>query len=152
MNNDLTLIISNGMLLDPDSKTKCHAHIVISNGKFLHIEKNLNELNELKKKFTDAKVIDAQDKLVLPGLVDLRARFREPGEEHKATIASEAYAAAKAGITSVCIPPDTDPIIDKPSVANTIFEKSRLANAAKIYPVAALSQHLDGKMLGVSGQ
>ena len=147
MNNNQTLIISNGTLLDPSSKTECSAHIVIANGKFLHIEKNLNELSNLKKKFADADIIDAQDKLVLPGLVDLRARFREPGEEYKATIASEAYAAAKAGITSVCLPPDTDPIIEKPSVANTILEKSRLANATKIYPVAALSQHLDGNML-----
>jgi len=148
MNTDHTLIISNGTLIDPSSKTECIAHIVIQNGKFLHIEKNPSELNSFEKKFTNAQIIDARGKLVLPGLVDLRARFREPGEEHKATIASEAYAAAKAGITSVCIPPDTDPIIDRPSVANSILEKSRLANAAKLYPVAALSQNLKGDMLG----
>ena len=142
------LIIANGTVIDPSSDTQEKAHIVIDNGKFHSIEHNITELTALQKKFEDAQTIDANDKLVIPGLVDLRARFHEPGQEFKATITSETYAAAKAGITSVCIPPDTDPIIDKPSVANTLSEKSRLAQGAKIYPISALTRNLEGKMLG----
>lgn len=148
MSSSKPLIIANGTLIDPSSNTEIVAHIVINDGKFDTIEANTDELHSLQQRFGNAETIDASNKLVLPGLVDLRARFREPGQEFKATIASEAYAAAKAGITSVCIPPDTDPIIDKPSVANTIVEKSRLAKAAKVHPISALSHNLEGKMLG----
>ena len=146
--NNTPLIIANGTLIDPNSNTEQTAHIVINDGKFQTIEHNTAELESLQKQFENAQTIDASNKLVIPGLVDLRARFREPGHEFKATISSEAYAAAKAGITSVCIPPDTDPIIDRPSAANTILEKSRAAQGAKVYPISALTHNLEGKMLG----
>ena len=57
--------------------------------------------------FTADQTIDATGKVVCPGLVDLQARLREPGEEHKATMQSELSAAVAGGVTSVCVPPDT---------------------------------------------
>ena len=142
------LIIANGTLLDPANNVHQVANILIIDSKIAAIETNQQSLKILQDRYINAKTIDASNMLVMPGLVDLRARFREPGQEFKATIASEAYAAAKAGITSSCIPPDTDPIIDRPSVANTIREKSRLINGAKVHPVSALTQNLKGEMLG----
>ncbi len=58
----------------------------------------------------------AADQVVCPGLIDLAARLREPGFEYKATIASETLAASRSGITTLCCPPDTDPVIDTPAV------------------------------------
>ena len=60
--------------------------------------------------------------MVCPGLVDLRAYLREPGQEHKATIASETHAAAAAGITTLCCPPATAPVIDTPAVGELIHQ------------------------------
>ena len=64
--------------------------------------------------------IDAKDKWVCPGIIDLCARFGEPGLELKTTIESESKAAASAGITAVCCPPDTHPVIDTPAVVELI--------------------------------
>ncbi len=82
-----------------------------------------------------------------PGLVDLSARLREPGQEHKATIASETRAAASAGITSLCCPPDTDPVVDTPAVAELIRQRAEAAGYARVYPLGALTQALDGTRL-----
>ena len=63
---------------------------------------------------------------IVPGLVDCCARLREPGLENKATIRSETVAATKAGITTLCCPPDTDPVIDEPAVVELINRKINL--------------------------
>ncbi|MGH1427484.1 MAG: dihydroorotase [Arenicella sp.] len=148
MKQTTSIIIVNGHVIDPANQFNAKAHIVITGNKIAHIETQLKELSAIQQQFAQAEVFDATNKLVTPGLVDLRARFREPGQEYKATIASETYAAAKSGITSVCAQPDTDPIVDRPSVANTIREKSRLGNGARIHPLSALTHQLKGEMLG----
>jgi dihydroorotase len=140
------IIIKNGQLIDPANNINKIVDIVIDNGKIEHIGPTEEDI---EKSFNEGdKIIDAKGLLVLPGLVDLRARFREPGQEYKATIASESKAAAKSGITSICIAPDTDPPIDRPSIANTIIEKSHSANGAKSYPLSALTKGLKGEMIG----
>lgn len=64
--------------------------------------------------------IDAEGLLLLPGWVELSARLREPGATRKADIASELAAAAAGGITALCMPPDTQPVIDRPAVVDWI--------------------------------
>ena len=90
--------------------------------------------------------IDASDRWVIPGLIDLAANCREPGSEQKGTITSETYAAVSGGITSICCPADTLPIIDTPSVVELIQERAKDASA-KIYPIGALTQGLQGTAL-----
>jgi dihydroorotase len=82
--------------------------------------------------------------VVTPGFVDLCARLREPGLEHKATIASETKAAAAAGITTLCCPPDTKPVIDTPAVARLIQQIAQRCGFARVLPAGALTQHLEG--------
>ncbi len=91
--------------------------------------------------------IDAVGQVVCPGIVDLCARLREPGAEHKATIASETAAAAGAGITTLCCPPDTDPVIDTPAVAELIRRKALQTGLARILPMGALTRALQGEQL-----
>lgn len=91
--------------------------------------------------------VDAQGLIVCPGFVDLSARLREPGESHKASIASETKAAASAGFTSLCIPPDTQPVIDTAAVVELIKETAEQCAYRHIYPIAALTQELAGKEL-----
>jgi dihydroorotase len=88
--------------------------------------------------------LDATGMCVTPGLVDLCARLREPGQEHKASIDSECRAAASSGITTLCCPPDTDPVIDTPAVVELIRHRARQVGAARVVALGALTPGLKG--------
>ena len=132
--------IQNAHIIDPANKIDAVGDLYIADGKIL-------ALFEKPSDFIADKIIDATDKILCAGLIDLSARLREPGHTHKATIASETRAAASAGITSLCLPPDTKPVIDAPAIAELIKDKAEKANYEQIYPIAALTQRLAGKEL-----
>ena len=81
---------------------------------------------------SDATVVDADGWVLMPGVIDLGARLREPGESHKARIDTELIAAAAGGITAVCVPPDTRPVIDSPSVVEWIQVRATAAGGAAV--------------------
>ena len=93
------------------------------------------------------RVIDADGCVVSPGFVDLAARLREPGLEHKATLASELAAAAAGGVTGLECPPDTDPPLDEPGLVQMLKHRARVINQAHVYPIGALSLGLKGTTL-----
>ncbi|MHB8346669.1 MAG: dihydroorotase [Acidiferrobacterales bacterium] len=97
--------------------------------------------------FVAEQTLDARGRLIFPGLVDLRARLREPGLEYKATIESETRAAVSAGITTLCCPPDTCPVIDTPAMAQMIQQRAWRFGLAFVHPLGALTQGLQGKLL-----
>jgi len=97
--------------------------------------------------FTADSVLDANGLWLIPGIIDSWARLREPGQEHKATVESEARAATASGITTVCMPPDTDPVIDTPAVVRLIKRRAQLAGGARVMSIGALTQDLAGKRL-----
>src|SRR5690606_31999764 len=104
-------------------------------------------IGQLPADFTPNQVIDAAGLVVCPGLVDLSARLREPGYEHKATLESELLAAAAGGITSVVCPPDTDPVLDEPGLVEMLKHRAKQLNLAHVYPLGALTRQLEGKQL-----
>lgn len=104
-------------------------------------------LGEAPAGFVPGRTIDATGQVVCPGLIDLCANLREPGAEHKATIASETAAAASGGITTLCCPPDTYPVIDTPAVVGQIRHKARQASFCRLLPLGALTHSLDGERL-----
>lgn len=97
--------------------------------------------------FETDNILDAAGLWLIPGVIDSWARLREPGQEHKATVESEARAATASGITTVCIPPDTDPVIDTPAVVRLIKRRAQLAGGARVMSIGALTQGLGGKLL-----
>ena len=97
--------------------------------------------------FEPQRLIDATGLVVCPGLVDLCARLREPGLEHKGTIESETRAAAAGGITTLCCPPDTAPVIDTPAVAQLIRRRAKTRGQARVLPVGALTKGLAGQQI-----
>jgi dihydroorotase len=97
--------------------------------------------------FAAGRTIAAQGKIVCPGLIDLRARLREPGLEYKATIESEVRAAVAAGITTLCCPPDTHPVIDTPAMAQMLQSRAWRFGLAFIHPLGALTRGLEGQQL-----
>lgn len=100
----MKLHIKNGRVINPASQLDAQQDIFISEGKIVAMGRHLSDVN-----FTADHTIDATGLIVCPGLIDLSARLREPGQEHTATIESETRAAVAGGITTLCVPPDTDP-------------------------------------------
>lgn len=97
--------------------------------------------------FSAAHTIDAQGLVAAPGLVDLSVALREPGYSRKGNIASETLAATAGGITSLCCPPQTKPVLDTAAVAELILDRARESGHAKVFPIGALTRNLAGEQL-----
>ena len=129
--------IKNGHLIDPKNGIDAKQDIYIAAGKIAGIGKS-------PEGFTANQTIDATNLVVIPGLVDLSARLREPGFEHKATLESEMQAAAAGGVTSLACPPDTDPVLDEPGLVEMLKHRAKQLNQAHVYPLGALTHQLAG--------
>ena len=136
----MRIVIQGGRVIDPTHRTDTVADLFIADGK-------IAGLGQLPAGFIPEQVIDARRQVVCPGLIDLCARLREPGQEHKATIASETAAAAASGITTLVCPPDTDPPIDEPAVVEWIRRRAKAAGQARILTLGALTHRLRGEQL-----
>jgi dihydroorotase len=132
--------ISGGRVIDPANDVDTIQDVFIAAGRIV-------ALGQAPDGFTADRDIDAGNGIVCPGLIDLCARLREPGQEHKATIASESLAAASGGVTTLCCPPDTNPVIDTPAVTEFIRLRAEAAGKARIVTLGALTQGLDGEHL-----
>ena len=106
-NTATRILISSGRVIDPANHTDAVRDVYIADGKVI-------ALGDAPQGFKADVEIDASHRIVCPGLIDVSARLREPGQEQKATIATESLAAASAGITTLCCPPDTNPVIASP--------------------------------------
>ena len=136
--------ITGGRVIDPANAFDGNADVFIDDGKVVAVASDLSG-------FTAERTIDASGLVVCPGLVDLRANLREPGAEHKATIASETRAAAASGITTLCMTPDTDPVIDTPAVAELISRRASASGFARVEVLGALTRGLGGEVLAEIG-
>ncbi len=132
--------IINGDIFDGQKPSLFRGNVCIQNGEIFSI-------GDLPDKFIADETIDAHGCVVCPGFVDLSVYLREPGQEHKATIASETKAAAKSGVTTLCCSPETVPVIDTPAVVELIKEQSILAGFSHVIPTGALTLHLEGQAL-----
>ena len=132
--------IKGGRLIDPASGTDRAADLFLAAGKVAGI-------GSAPDGFHANKVIDAANCVVCPGLVDLSVRLREPGLEYKATLESEMLAAASGGVTSLAIPPDTDPPLDEPGLVEMLKFRAKNLPGPRVYPVGALTQKLKGEAL-----
>jgi dihydroorotase len=132
--------IRGGRLIDPANRLDREVDLHLADGRVLAI-------GEAPPGFQPGRVLDARGLIVCPGFVDLSARLREPGLEQKATIASETRAAAASGITTLCCPPDTSPVIDTPAVAQLIQQTAQRHGLARVVPAGAMTRDLDGKQI-----
>ncbi|CAG9200928.1 Dihydroorotase-like protein [Paraburkholderia caribensis] len=132
--------IQGGTLIDPVAGTERQQDVFIAAGKIV-------ALGSAPADFNAARTIDAKGLYVAPGFVDLSARLREPGFEHKATLESEMAAALAGGVTSLVCPPDTDPVLDEPGLVEMLKFRARNLNRAHVYPLGALTVGLKGQVI-----
>ncbi len=131
--------ITGGRVIDPANGLDALVSVWIADGKIAAI-------GDPPDGFVADQSIDANGQIVCPGFVDLCVRLREPGQEFKATIASETAAAA-AGVTTLCCPPDTRRVIDTPAVVSLLRERAEAVGKARVIPIGALTRGLLGKEL-----
>ncbi|MCW8932769.1 MAG: dihydroorotase [Gammaproteobacteria bacterium] len=138
--NSPAISIINGRIIDPANNIDEQTDIHLQYGKIIAIGKT-------PENFVAQQVIDASEKVVCPGLIDLRFRLRDPSYEKRGSISSETRAAVAGGVTALCCPPDTDPIIDNAAMVKLIRLKAEIEGVAKVYTLSALTQQLEGEKL-----
>lgn len=139
-----TISIRGGRVVDPASGLDTIADVHI-------VKRKIAAIGDAPPGFEACHDIDATGQIVCPGLVDLSVHLREPGKTHKATIDSETRAAACNGITTLCCPPDTSPILDNAAVAELLQRRAKQLNLCRVEMLAALTLGLEGKHLAEMG-
>lgn len=135
----MRILIRQGRVIDPASGRDEVTDLAIASGRIVGI----GAVGD----FTPEREIDATGLVVMPGLVDLAARLREPGQEHEGMLESELAAAAAGGVTSLVCLPDTDPVLDEPGLVEMLKFRARKLSRCRVFPLGALTRELKGAAL-----
>ena len=136
----MKILIQNGRVIDPASGLDQICDVAVAAGRIVG-------LGRAPADFAPTRTIDASGCIVLPGLVDLAARLREPGHEHEGMLESEMAAAVAGGVTSLVCPPDTDPVLDEPGLVEMLKFRAEKLHQARLFPLGALTRGLAGEVL-----
>ena len=138
------LLLKNGTIVDPAQGLHKKLDLLIADGK----------IAELKEKISaaGAEVYDLQDKIVVPGLIDMHVHLREPGQEEKETIKTGSKAAAAGGFTSIACMANTDPPADDVSLIKHIQEVARRHGIVNVLPIGACTIGLRGEFITQIGE
>ncbi len=140
----MDILIKNGRVIDPANNIDDIMDVFISGDTIKKVEKNIDENAE--------KIIDASGKWVVPGLIDLHVHLREPGYEHKETIATGTRSAAVGGFTAVCCMPNTKPVADNEILIEYIKLKAEREGVVKVLPIGAITKNQQGEELADIGK
>ena len=142
----MKLLIANGHLIDPAAPENTGMSVLIEDGRVAAwLKPNENAPD-------DCEVFDAAGLLVAPGFIDMHVHLREPGQEHKETIASGCAAAVAGGWTSVCPMPNTTPVNDNAAITRYMIEQAERAESANVFPIGAITKSSDGSELAEMGE
>ena len=142
----MKLLITNGHLIDPAANENSGKNILVEDGKITAW------LGQNESAPDDAEVFDATGLVVAPGFIDMHVHLREPGQEHKETIASGCAAAVAGGWTSVCPMPNTNPVNDNAAITRYMIEQAERAGLANVFPIGAITKSSDGSELAEMGE
>src|SRR5579862_7068617 len=133
------LLIKNGRVIDPASKTDAALDVLLDGEKISRVGANFPA--------DGAEIFDAKGLIVAPGFIDLHCHLREPGQELSETIETGTRAAARGGFTAVCCMPNTQPVNDSASVTRGIVERAAASSPVKVWPIGAASMGSKGEAL-----
>jgi len=137
------LLIKNGRVLDPASKTDAALDVLLDGEKIAE----LAAPGKLSADHKNAQVFDAAGLIVAPGFIDLHAHLREPGQESSETIETGTRSAARGGFTAVCCMPNTKPVNDNASVTRFILDRANKACGVRVWPIGAASVGSKGEAI-----
>jgi dihydroorotase len=133
-------VIRGARVIDPASKLDRVCDVLVAEGKVQQIGSTIRHTSR-----ENTTEIDADGLILSPGLIDPHVHLREPGHEHKETIATGTHAAAVGGFTSVCCMPNTSPAIDTPELVRFVYDRANLSARCRVFPVAAGTKGREGK-------
>jgi dihydroorotase len=140
----MRLLLKGGRIVDPASGRDGEFDLLIEDGRVARVGKSLPA--------DGAEVLAVKPGwIVAPGLIDIHVHLREPGQEHKETIATGVAAAVTGGFTAVACMPNTDPVNDHPGVTELILRKAADAGLARVYPIGAVSMASRGEQMSELG-
>src|SRR5947199_292865 len=134
----MNLLITNGRIIDPSQRIDAKMDLLITDGVIAEVGKKLR---------ASAETIDASNLVIVPGFIDLHTHLREPGQEHKETIATGTRAAVAGGYTAVCAMANTVPPNDERAVTEMIIAEAARNGSCRVYPIGAVSKGLNGEAL-----
>jgi dihydroorotase len=137
------ILIQGGTLIDPSQGTHGQFDLLVSDGLVAEIADRIDPAGKT--------VIDAVDKLVIPGLIDLHTHLREPGGEQKETVLTGCRAAAAGGYTGITALPNTNPVMDDWRTINYVNMLADRAGLVRVWPVGAVSKGSAGKEMADIG-
>ncbi|MBV9215212.1 MAG: dihydroorotase [Acidobacteria bacterium] len=142
----MKLLIANGHLIDPNAAENTGMSVLIEDGR---VKEWIRPGQDAP---SDCEIFDASGLLVAPGFIDMHVHLREPGQEHKETIASGCAAAVAGGWTSVCPMPNTIPVNDNAAITRYMIEQAERAGLANVFPIGAITKSSDGSELAEMGE
>ena len=142
----MKLLITHGHLIDPAANENAGKNVLIEDGRVSAILSPNDSVPD------DIEIFDASGLIVAPGFIDMHVHLREPGQEHKETIASGCAAAVAGGWTSVCPMPNTDPVNDNAAITRYMIEQAERAGLANVFPIGAITKSSDGSELAEMGE
>jgi len=136
----MKILIKGGRVVDPASRRDGEFDVLVEDGRIARVGKGLPadgaEVFEVKRGW-----------IVAPGLIDIHVHLREPGQEHKETIATGTASAVAGGFTAVACMPNTDPVNDHPGITELILRRAAEAGLARVYPIGAVSMSSRGEQM-----
>lgn len=138
------ILIKSGRVIDPANKIDDVLDVLIEKGKIVSIGKNISA--------SDSQIIDAGDKVVAPGFIDMHVHLREPGREDEETIASGAKAASAGGFCGIVSMANTNPCVDNQEVVEFILARANAGGIISIYPAGAITKERKGRELAEIGE
>ncbi|HLJ52911.1 MAG TPA: dihydroorotase [Rhizomicrobium sp.] len=133
----------NARLIDPATKLDAKGGLLVENGRIADVGPRL--FNDAEA--NDPEIVDCKGLVLAPGLIDMRVFTGEPGSEHRETLESASLAAAAGGVTTIVVMPNTDPVIDEPSLVDFIRRRAAATAKVRVVPMAALTKGLAGEVM-----
>jgi dihydroorotase len=143
------ILLRRGRVIDPSQSLDETADVLVTGGKIEAVGMRIADETASRD---GLETIDCTGLIVSPGFIDVHCHLREPGREEVETIATGARAAAAGGFTAVCAMPNTDPVTDNQAAVGFIIRQASMANAARVYPIGAISVGQRGDSLAEFGE
>lgn len=134
-----SLLIRNGRVIDPANNFDGIADVLVVDGKIAAVHPDID--------FRAHQTLDATDRIVAPGLIDMHVHLREPGQEYKEDFISGSKAAAAGGVTTVATMPNTKPVVDTAQMVEAMIDRARDVGLVNIKIIGALTKGQKGEQL-----